>query len=80
MWGAFHYKQMAAPEQTVEDEPCEHGMSSEEQFAFEYWTGEADFGVLEALALIREGLSPSLHREFVKHHGCSPRQALKILL
>ena len=55
-------------------------LADEDCFAFDYWTKEAGFGVLEALALLEEGLSPSLHREFVRKHGCSARVALKILL
>lgn len=67
----------AVAEPELEPDP---GMSDEQCHAFRYWTSEAGFGVLEALALVHEGLSPSLHREFVKHKGCTPRQALRILL
>lgn len=50
-----------------------------EEWAFDYWT-ECGFHPLEALALVASGLSPSEHREFMRHHpGCSARDAVAIL-
>ncbi len=65
------------PDPTHDDETeSDYRMQKHAYLAFE----EMGFDVLECLALVADGLSPSEVREFAKTHGCDVRVAVSILL
>ncbi len=66
---------VSTPEPETKLEP-DYRMEVHAYRAFE----DMGFDVLECIALVRDGLSPSAVREFARLHDCDVRVAVSILL